>query len=112
MKSKKKTPADDGKSNNVRRPVYNGHWVKVLPDPLANPRLVIHSPSMAEDLGLSQETVKSDEFARFFSGDVLGAFDGSDDEDEHKERVMSWATPYALSMMGRRYTSNCPFGTG
>ena len=110
-KSQQRTPADDGLSNNVKRPVYNGHYVPVLPSPLRNPRLVIHSPSMAEELNLSESDVSSEQFVKYFSGDILSAFD----EKEHQEdrsKVKSWATPYALSIMGKRYTSNCPFGTG
>jgi uncharacterized protein YdiU (UPF0061 family) len=26
--------------------------------------------------------------------------------------MRTWATPYALSIMGQRMTSNCPFGNG
>jgi serine/tyrosine/threonine adenylyltransferase len=99
---------DDGVSNNVKRPVYNGHYVPVRPKPLKNPRLVIHSPEMAEELGLTPEEVSSEAFTKFFSGDVIGAFE----DHENKNKVKTWATPYALSIMGKRYTSNCPYGTG
>ena len=40
-------------------------------------------------------------FARFFGGDAA-AVNGME----------SWATPYALAIMGQRQSSNCPFGTG
>lgn len=99
---------DDGVSNNVKRPVYNGHYVPVKPSPLKNPRLVIHSPEVAKDLGLSKDEVLSDAFVKYFSGDVIGAFQ----DHENKNKVQTWATPYALSIMGKRYTSNCPYGTG
>jgi len=59
--------------------------------------------------------VLSEEFVRYFSGDV-GVLDGYGDDGSEGggggEGVMTWATPYALSIMGKRYTSNCPFGTG
>ena len=101
---------DDGHSNNVKRPVFNGHYVPVRPLPLKNPRLVIHSSDMAARLGLSSSAnVQSREFLQFFSGDVDRAFQalaGSSDS------IATWATPYALSIMGTRYTNNCPFGTG
>lgn len=112
LKSKKKSPQDDGVSNNVKRPVYNGHWVGVKPDPLINPRLIIHSPEMANELGLSEDTIISNAFVKFFSGDVLGAFDDHGEAEDAKNNVKTWATPYALSIMGKRYTSNCPFGDG
>lgn len=83
------------------RPVYNGHYVRVRPTPLKNPKLVIHSEEMANDLGLGN-SVESEVFLKYFSGDIDGAAkDGGFDAD-----VESWATPYALSIMGRRYTNN------
>merc|ERR1740124_1227575 len=105
LKSKKSIRGDDGVSNNVRRPVYNGHYVPVRPKPLTDPRLILYSPSVANDLGLGEDAIFSHEFARFFSGDVdaLGVTDNE---------IHTWATPYALSIMGTKYTSNCPFGTG
>ena len=112
LKSKKLSRQDDGVSNNVKRPVYNGHWVDVKPDPLIKPRLIIHSPEMVEELRLGEETVLSDAFVKFFSGDVIGAFDDHDAAEDAKDKVRTWATPYALSIMGKRYTSNCPFGDG
>ena len=50
-------------------------------------------------LKLTKEQVESPEFVhQLVSGNlILGE---------------TWATPYALSIMGKRYTSNCPFGTG
>lgn len=122
LKSRSRTPQDDGTSNNVRRPVYNGHYVPVRPDPLLNPRLVVHSTDMAQELGLALDDVNSKAFVKFFSGDVDGAF-AIDGDEQHGEQKISeesdsqinlktWATPYALSIMGRRYTSNCPFNTG
>jgi len=77
--------------------------VLVKPNPLRNPRLIVHSRDMAAKLLLSESDVNSEEFARFFSGDVNAVEEGF---------VPTWATPYALSIMGNRYTSNCPYGTG
>lgn len=77
------------------RPVYNGHYVKVLPAPLKNPSLVIYSKEMASELGI-EKFVDSEVFLRYFSGDVAVA----------SGEVESWATPYALSIMGTRYTNN------
>jgi uncharacterized protein YdiU (UPF0061 family) len=125
LKSKSQTPRDDGVSNNIKRPVYNGHYVPVRPAPLFNPRLIIHSPSMVNDLDLTVEDVHSDAFVKFFSGDVDNAFLLNVDEEQEGKvdteananidvdiDIKTWATPYALSIMARRYTSNCPFGTG
>lgn len=63
--------------------------------------MVIFSPAMAAELGLSAEACNSDEFLRFFSGDTE-AVPGFD----------SWATPYALAIMGQQMTDNCPFKNG
>lgn len=85
--------------NRSKRPVYNGHYVLVQPTGLANPRLVLYSKDVAEGLlKLSEEQIDSGEFINWVSGNlVLGE---------------TWATPYALSINGNRYTSNCPYGTG
>uniref|UniRef100_A0A7S4KDP2 Selenoprotein O n=1 Tax=Odontella aurita TaxID=265563 RepID=A0A7S4KDP2_9STRA len=105
---------DDGVSNTISRPVYNGHYVPVKPTALKNPRLVIHAADVANMLDLSDNDVSSTAFLKLFSGDVESAFDGismpggGDDDRTHP----TWATPYALSIMGDRYTSNCPFKTG
>ncbi|KAL7465516.1 hypothetical protein ACHAXS_005835 [Conticribra weissflogii] len=104
------------------RPVFNGHYVPVRPTPLKNPKMVVHSPELAAELGFHPKEVASQAFLKYFSGDVDGAFetgesgdvDGAGDEERDFEKVPieTWATPYALSIMGKRYTSNCPYGTG
>jgi hypothetical protein len=80
------------------RPIYNGHYVVVSPTPLKNPKLVIYSEELAKELGLKEEEVQSEVFLKYFSGDMEGVVGGE-----------SWATPYALSIMGRRYTNNVSY---
>jgi len=92
------------KNNNQQRPIYNGHYVRVKPKPLIKPRLIIYSPSVAESLGLSPSDIQSDEFLQYISGGSIF------DDDTYK--LPTWATPYSLSILGKRYTSNCPFNTG
>lgn len=96
------------------------------PTPLKHPKLVIHSPEMAKELGFRHSEVYSEAFVKYFSGDVDAALatssstcDGSSfndtnmmEEEEDLKEIETWATPYALSIMGRRYTNNCPYGTG
>ena len=119
------------------RPVFNGHYVLVRPTPLKNPKLVIVSPDMLAELGFSTGEEESEAFVKYFSGDVDNALSNIDDffattttndidEDdagmqveksmesgfERRREIETWATPYALSIMGKRYTNNCPFGTG
>jgi hypothetical protein len=53
---------------------------------------------MAKELGLKEEEVQSEVFLKYFSGDMEGVIGGE-----------SWATPYALSIMGRRYTNNVSY---
>lgn len=87
--------------NQSSREVKSGHYVKVRPTALPRPKLVIFSPEMAQELGLSEEACKSDTFAKFFTGD-MDAIPGFD----------SWATPYALAIMGTPQYQNCPFKNG
>jgi len=87
--------------NKTSREVKSGHYVLVEPTPLRQPHLVSVSLPMASELGLSESDCKTEQFQRFFSGDI------------HVARgFVSWATPYALSINGREMTRNCPFGTG
>jgi len=91
--------------NNLKRPVKNGHYVLVDPKPLRDPRLVLFSEDMAAKLRIQTCGGSFDnEFVHFFSGNVKST--------GLKDTTQTWATPYALSIMGTRYTSNCPFGTG
>lgn len=48
-----------------------------------------------------EEDVHSPAFAAYFSGDASVV-----------PGMETWATPYALSIMGQRQVSNCPFGNG
>ena len=85
--------------NRKKRPVFNGHFVPVKPTGLTDPQRVLVSNDVAYNLlKLTPEQVESDDFVQFVSGNlVLGE---------------TWATPYALSIMGSRYTHNCPYGDG
>jgi len=90
---------DDG-TNQQRRPVLNGHWVPVTPAGLPAPQLLLHSSSTAELLELSEDMMTSDDdMINWLSGNLI-------------LKQSPWATAYALSIMGTRYTNNCPYGTG
>jgi uncharacterized protein YdiU (UPF0061 family) len=91
------TKTDDGRS---KRPVFNGHYVLVPPTGLRDPERILISNDVAVNLlKLSPEQLESDDFVQWVAGNrVL--------------ETETWATPYALSIMGTRYTSNCPYGTG
>lgn len=97
-RSRRQEGLSNDDDNRTRRPVFNGHYVLVEPTGLRDPRLVLYSKDVAEQLQLTADQVESDDFVKWVSGNrVLGE---------------TWATPYALSIMGTRYTNNCPYGTG
>lgn len=98
-RSRKIEGLNDDDDNRKKRPVYNGHYVLVKPTGLTKPTRVLVSDDVAYNLlKLTPEQVDSDDFVQFVSGNlVLGE---------------TWATPYALSIMGSRYTHNCPYGDG
>ena len=94
--SERLPPTDD---NRTRRPVFNGHYVLVQPTGLRDPERVLVSQDVAKNLlQLTNEQIESDDFVQWLSGNLV--------------LQETWATPYALSIMGTRYTSNCPYGTG
>jgi len=103
LEAERLSPSDSN-YNQTKRPVYNGHYVLVKPKPLNEPRLVLYSKDLCSQLGLSPEVVESSDFVNWVSGNSrsLGGVAAQE----------TWATPYALSIMGTRYTSNCPYGTG
>eukprot|EP00536_Pseudo-nitzschia_multiseries_P014767 jgi/Psemu1/262412/estExt_Genewise1Plus.C_7660001 len=102
-KSRKIERLSKNDDNRSKRPVFNGHYVLVKPTGLANPKLVLVSDDVANNLlKLTKEQVESNQFLQFVSGNLV-LNDGA---------AETWATPYALSIMGSRYTNNCPYGTG
>eukprot|EP00934_Nitzschia_sp_Nitz4_P005818 Nitzschia sp. Nitz4//NODE_657_length_7541_cov_75.275047//6296//7540//NITZ4_additional_000097-RA//1//CDS//3329532025//5808//frame0 len=85
--------------NQTRRPVFNGHYVLVEPTGLRDPEQVLVSQDVAANvLKLTLQQIESDDFLKWVSGNLV--------------LQESWATPYALSIMGTRYSNNCPYGTG
>ncbi|HEU4321819.1 MAG TPA: YdiU family protein [Roseiflexaceae bacterium] len=54
-----------------RRQVERACWSRVLPTPVAEPRLLAHSREVAELLGLSEADVAAPEFASVFGGNAL-----------------------------------------
>lgn len=77
--------------NRRKRPVFNGHYVLVKPTGLRKPEMVLWSSSVTENLQMSADQMNSEEMLQWLSGNLnIGP---------------SWATPYALSIVGQRYTS-------
>ena len=99
IKSIKVEGLPEDTDNRSKRPVFNGHFVLVKPTGIAEPELILLSTDVAENLlHLTPAQVAGDEFLQWVSGNT--------------NLAESWATPYALSIMGTRYTNNCPYGTG
>ena len=90
--------------DHLARQVFSGHFVPVTPTPLKNPEYVTHSSTFFNELGLSNELVFNKKFCKLFSGDLSAT--------REPMRQVGWATGYALSIYGREYTQQCPFGTG
>lgn len=100
--SRSREGLDESDTNQTKRPVYNGHYVLVPTTGLPAPRLILYSKSVLKDmLGLPESITDSNPFLQYVSGNL-----------HHKTKLTTWATPYALSIMGTRYTNNCPYGTG
>ena len=93
----------DGQDHHPRQ-VRSGHYVPVTPTPIPAPEYVAHSSALFQELGLSQTLAHDEDFCRLFSGDISVA--------QAPMRSFGWATGYALSIYGREYTQQCPFGTG
>ena len=93
----------DGIDHNPRQ-VFSGHFVLVKPTPIANPKYVAHSKQFFSELGLSNSLATSEPFIKMFSGDTS--------ELPEQMSKVGWATGYALSIYGREYYEQCPFGTG
>lgn len=128
----------NNKTNRTPRPIYNGHFVPVVPLGLPRPRLVLVSSDVLSSnvLGWSPPLTIPLDPLRKKDDDNESSKDGTDDNQQWLTEfvdfcagnwvapspdnnsttttttVSSWATPYALSIMGTRYTNNCPYGTG
>ena len=93
------------------RQVSSGHYVNILPTPLSMPRYIAHSSSLFKVLGFNEEIASSEDFLKFFSGDLEAVLEGC---KSSKDIIHStgWATGYALSIMGQELYSQCPFQNG
>ena len=53
--------------NKFPREVFSGHYVQVAPTPIKEPIYIAHSTNFFEELGFSEELLKSDDFIKLFS---------------------------------------------
>ena len=86
------------------REVFSGHYVPVKSTPIKEPVYIAHSKSLFRELGFSDSLATEDNFVRMFSGDMSNV--------PEPIRKFGWACGYALSIYGREYYAQCPFGTG
>ena len=63
----------DSETGSRRRQVEGALWSPVLPTPVAAPRVLAHSPEVADALGLDDASVASTAFADVFGGNALAA---------------------------------------
>lgn len=86
-------------NNKIKRQIYNGHYILVKPTPMNKPKLLLYNKDLSYNIfKLTNKQMNTNNILLWLSGNI-----------NIKE---SWATPYALSIVGTRYTNNCPFGTG
>ena len=90
--------------NKFPREVFSGHYVQVAPTPIKEPIYIAHSTNFFEELGFSEELLKSDDFIKLFSGDM--------ENISNLKQNKGWATGYALSIYGTEYYAQCLFQTG
>lgn len=99
QRSRRLSNLPDTDVNRNKRRVFNGHYVLVEPTGLPQPKLILYSKDVAKHLlKMTRAQVESDDFLQWVSGNMT--------------LQETWATPYALAIMGERYTNNCPFSTG
>ena len=64
-------PLDKEHRNYVRDPVPGACFSRVQPEPVKNPRLVIHSPSALQLIDIDSSETERPEFVEYFSGNKL-----------------------------------------
>ncbi len=81
-------PADPESTNEIRQ-VINSCYSRIQPAKAGEPQLIAYSREMAEEIGLSSELCKSDDFLQVFSGN----------------KILSGMDPYATCYGGHQFGS-------
>lgn len=81
-------PGDPETGPRVRE-VRQAAWSSVMPTPVAAPRLLAYSPDVAALLGMGEDLIQSEDFARVFGGNALYA------------GMAPWAANYGGHQFGR-----------
>ncbi|MEA2050942.1 MAG: protein adenylyltransferase SelO family protein [Campylobacterota bacterium] len=105
IKSLNKDPQskEDGIDHSPRE-VFSGHYVKVKPTPIKEPKYITHSKKFFSELNLDDTLAISDDFIAMFSGDSAKL--------PKPLSKTGWACGYALSIYGTEYYEQCPFQSG
>lgn len=101
----------DGMEHQPRQ-VFSGHYVPVVPTPIAEPEYIAHSATLFAELGLDDSLVEEEAFAKVFAADISPVLEAVSQTGFSSMRPYGWATGYALSIYGREYIQQCPFRTG
>ncbi|MGB5918561.1 protein adenylyltransferase SelO [Arcobacter sp.] len=96
--------AKSNADNKTPREVFCGHYVPVEPTALKEPIYISHSTNFFNELGFTQNLIKSEGFIKMFSGDISNV--------PKPMKNIGWTTGYALSIYGTEYYAQCPFQTG
>ncbi|UTW49843.1 YdiU family protein [Bacterioplanoides sp. SCSIO 12839] len=102
---------EDGMEHQPRQ-VFSGHYVPVVPTPIAEPEYIAHSNTLFAELGLDDSLVKDEAFAKIFAADISPVLEAVSQAGFSPMHPYGWATGYALSIYGREYIQQCPFRTG
>lgn len=102
---------DDGMEHQPRQ-VFSGHYVPVVPTPIAEPEYIAHSNTLFAEMGLDDSLVEDEAFAKIFAADISPVLEAVSQTGFSSMRPYGWATGYALSIYGREYIQQCPFRTG
>ncbi len=93
----------DGIDYNPRQ-IRSGHYTLVKPTAIPSPIYIAHSQTLFKELGFCDSFAKKEEFMQLFTGDTSNL--------PMPYKKLGWATGYALSIYGREYYEQCPFGNG
>ncbi|MDC0255634.1 protein adenylyltransferase SelO family protein [Bacteriovoracales bacterium] len=95
--------------------------MELAPTPLPAPQYVAHSTTLFRELGLSEELATTQDFVKFFSGDLKAIVEAHQSGEKvqnessnnfRKLHTTGWASGYALSIMGEELYHQCPFQNG
>lgn len=103
------------------------YFCSILNSQLPTPKLISATPEVLKLIGMKENYLKSSTFLKFLSGNVdvmsmplpntiamppSSTSSTSCITTNNRLTMLSWASPYALSIYGEEMYSNCPFRNG